>query len=120
MLYWRREAVRGTGRGGGCGGGGGRGVLWTQEKESEIGHGGGVKSLLCMCAIQEDGQLRGGVHNSLISARLVLPEPLFSHEEEEEGEEDEEEEKEVAACWLTLCAAALWAMLLPVSRQPVV
>lgn len=63
--------------------------------ESEIGHGGGVKSLLCMCAIQEDGQRRGGVHNSLISVRVVLLEPLFSHEEE------------VAACWLTLCAAAL-------------
>lgn len=88
--------------------------------ESEIGHGGGVKSLLCMCAIQEDGQPRGGVHNSLISVRLVLLEPLFSHELEEEGEEEEEKEEEVAACWLTLCAAALWAMLLPVSRQPVV
>lgn len=50
-------------------------------EESEIGHGGGVKSLLCMCAIQEDGQPRGGVHNSLISVRLVLLEPLFSHEE---------------------------------------
>lgn len=85
----------------------------TREwRESEIGHGGGVKSLLCMCAIQEDGQRRGGVHNSLISVRVVLLEPLFSHEEKEE--------EEVAACWLTLCAAALWAMVLPVSRQPVV
>ena len=69
--------------------------------EREIGHGGGVKSLLRMCAIQENGQRRGGVHNSLISVRVVLLEPLFSHEEEEE------EEEEVAACWLTLCAAAL-------------
>lgn len=76
--------------------------------ESEIGHGGGVKSLLCMCAIQEDGQRRGGVHNSLISVRVVLLEPLFSREEEEE----------VAACWLTLLLR-FGAMVLPVSRQPV-
>lgn len=88
MLYWRRETV--GGREGGC--------RHKRMEESKIGHGGRVKSLLCMCAIQEDGQRRGGVHNSLISVRVVLPEPLFSHEEEEE---------EVAACWLTLCAAAL-------------
>lgn len=101
MLYWRTEVVRGTG-GGDCG--------HKRMGESKIGHGGGVKSLLCMCAIQEDVQRRGGVHNSLISMRVVLLEPLFSHEEEEE----------VAACWLTLCAAALWAMVLPASRQHVV
>lgn len=51
--------------------------------ESKIGHGVGVKSLLCMCAIQENRQQRGGVHNSLISVRVVLLEPVFSHEEEE-------------------------------------
>lgn len=41
------------------------------------------------------------MHNSLISVRVVLLEPLFGHEEEEE------EEEEVAACWLTLCCCAL-------------
>lgn len=56
-------------------------------EESKLGHGGAVKSLLCMCAIQEDGQRRGGVHNSLISVRVVLLEPLFGHEGEEEEEE---------------------------------
>lgn len=50
--------------------------------ESKVGHGGRLKSLLCLCAIQEDRQQRGGVHNSLISMRVVLLEPLFSHEEE--------------------------------------
>lgn len=43
---------------------------------------------------------RGGVHNSLISVRVVLLGPLLSREEEEE-------EEEVVVCWLTLCAAAL-------------
>lgn len=76
------------------------GIRQNKTGESEIGHGGGVKSLLCMCAIQEE-QERGGVHNSLISMRVVLLELLLSREEEEE------EEEEVAACWLTLCAAAL-------------
>lgn len=52
------------------------------------------------------------MHNSLISMRVVLPEPLFRQEEKEE-------EEEVAACWLMTCAAELWAMVLPVSRQPV-
>lgn len=51
-------------------------AVGTRERgESEIGHGGGVKSLLRMCAIQENGQRRGGVHNSLISVRVVLLEP---------------------------------------------
>lgn len=56
---------------------------------------------------------RGGVHNSLISMRVFSLEPLFCHEEKEE-------EEEVAACWLTPCAAALWATVLPVSRRPAV
>lgn len=105
MLYWQGEAGGGTGVV--------VGALWTQEngREREKGvRGGGVKSLLCMCAIQQDGHWRGGVHNSLISVRVFSLEPLFCHEEEEE--------EEVAACWLTPCAAALWATVLPVSRRP--
>lgn len=35
-----------------------------------------------MCVVQEDGEPRGGAHNSLISVRLVLLEPLFSREHE--------------------------------------
>lgn len=33
--------------------------MHKRMRESEIEHGGGVNSLLCMCAIQ-DGQRRGG------------------------------------------------------------
>lgn len=45
MLFWRREAVGGTGREGEVG----AGAVDTGEWEkNEIGHGGGVKSLLCV------------------------------------------------------------------------
>lgn len=46
MLFWRREAVGETGREGDLE----AGAVDTREWEkNEIGHGGGVKSLLCVC-----------------------------------------------------------------------
>lgn len=96
MLNWRRPTFGGRKNGAGS------------KREGEIVQCGGVKSLLRMCAIQEDRQQMGGVHNALISMRVVLLEPLVRRRRRRK--------------WLHIgrrrALLRFRAMVLPVSRQP--